>query len=140
VQDNGVGISAEILPRVAAPQACRRGRDAKRHQATALRRILVIVDSDDARQALRLLLEAWGHEVYEAVDGPAGVKGALDMKPEIVLIDLGLPALNSSEVTSRIRVHLRAPLSSSSRLPAIRKACIVHVPRSRAATAFWSSR
>jgi CheY-like chemotaxis protein len=63
-----------------------------------------------------VLLEASGHEVYEAFDGPAGVERALEAKPEVVLIDLGLPGLDGYEVAARIRA---TPACSAARLIAV---------------------
>src|SRR5262249_23214287 len=59
------------LPRIAAPQAQSQEGDGEHHKSIEGRRILLIEDNDDARDSLRVLLEASGHEVYEAVDGPA---------------------------------------------------------------------
>jgi CheY-like chemotaxis protein len=67
------------------------------------RRILLIEDNDDARESLRTLLEALGHEIYEASDGPAGVGKALEVQPDVIVIDLGLPELDGYEVAARIR-------------------------------------
>jgi two-component system, sensor histidine kinase len=67
------------------------------------RRILIIEDSHDARESLRLLLEAQGHHVREVGDGIRGVAIALAEHPEIVLIDLGLPGLDGYEVARALR-------------------------------------
>jgi PAS domain S-box-containing protein len=74
----------------------------------APRRILLIEDNADARECLRMLLQASGHEVYEAIDGPAGVAKAFAVKPDVVLIDLGLPGLDGYEVARRIRSAYRS--------------------------------
>ena len=67
------------------------------------RRVLIIEDNDDAREALRLLLESLGHQVTEADDGTRGLALALDRSPDVVLIDLGLPGLTGYEVARAIR-------------------------------------
>ncbi|OLB95217.1 MAG: hypothetical protein AUH30_15750 [Candidatus Rokubacteria bacterium 13_1_40CM_68_15] len=67
------------------------------------RRVLIIEDSADARESLRLLLEAQGHHVSEASDGTRGVAVALAEHPEVILIDLGLPGLDGYEVASALR-------------------------------------
>jgi PAS domain S-box-containing protein len=67
------------------------------------RRILIIEDSHDTRESLRLLLEAQGHQVSEASDGTRGVAVALAELPEVVLIDLGLPGLTGYEVARALR-------------------------------------
>jgi signal transduction histidine kinase len=70
----------------------------------ALRRsILVVEDNDDARDTLHRLLELTGHRVNVAADGAAGLAAALVSKPEVVLIDVGLPKMDGYEVARRIR-------------------------------------
>jgi PAS domain S-box-containing protein len=67
------------------------------------RHVLVVEDNDDAREALRLLLESLGHRVIEAGDGPHGLALALHHRPEVALIDLGLPGLDGYEVARALR-------------------------------------
>jgi CheY-like chemotaxis protein/anti-sigma regulatory factor (Ser/Thr protein kinase) len=70
---------------------------------TKRRRILVIEDNVDGRDALKELLQGQGHEVHTAGDGPAGVEEALAVSPEVVLIDIGLPGFDGYEVARRLR-------------------------------------
>ena len=72
-------------------------------QQAAPRRILIIEDNDDARDTLRAILEASGHEIHEAPDGPSGVAQAFLLRPDIILIDLGLPGLDGYQVAIQIR-------------------------------------
>jgi len=67
------------------------------------RRVLVIEDNADGRESLRLLLELLGHQVVAAEDGLQGVKMALAARPDVALIDIGLPGLDGYEVARRIR-------------------------------------
>ena len=67
------------------------------------RRILVVEDDEDGREMLRHLLQLSGHEVYEAEDGVRGLEQALALRPEVVLIDVGLPGLDGYQVARRIR-------------------------------------
>jgi PAS domain S-box-containing protein len=67
------------------------------------RRVLVVEDDEDGRQILRGLLELQGHEVYDAADGPAGVRQAEVVVPDIALLDIGLPGFDGFEVARRIR-------------------------------------
>jgi CheY-like chemotaxis protein len=71
--------------------------------APVRRRVLTIEDYADARESLRSLLELSGHEVREAADGPTGVELALRLRPDVVLIDIGLPGLDGYDVARRIR-------------------------------------
>ncbi len=67
------------------------------------RRILLVDDNQDAAQALRLLLEADGHEVRVAADGASGLELARTYRPEVVLLDIGLPKMDGYELARRIR-------------------------------------
>ena len=67
------------------------------------RRVLIIEDNADARESLRLLLESLGHRVVAAGDGPRGLSLALHHRPEVVLVDLGLPGLDGYEVARALR-------------------------------------
>src|SRR5437879_2259191 len=66
-------------------------------------RILVVEDNADARDMLLALLTLDRHEVVTAADGPAGVDAALRLRPNVALVDIGLPGLNGYEVARRIR-------------------------------------
>src|SRR6266404_10004907 len=72
-------------------------------QTASPRRILIVEDSRDSRDMLRYLLERAGHEVHEAADGPSGVDAILKVRPDIALVDVGLPGLDGYEVARRIR-------------------------------------
>ena len=67
------------------------------------RSILIVEDHDDAREALRALLELEGHEVAAAASGPQGVEMARRHVPDIALIDIGLPEVDGYEVARRLR-------------------------------------
>ena len=67
------------------------------------RRILVVDDNRDAAQALRLLLEGDGHEVRVASDGPGGLALAKEYRPDVALLDIGLPNMNGYELAQRMR-------------------------------------
>jgi two-component system, sensor histidine kinase len=70
-------------------------------------KVLLVEDNQDARTTLRMLLTiAYGHTVYEAADGASGVQSALELKPDVALIDVGLPDLDGYEVARRIRAVL----------------------------------
>jgi K+-sensing histidine kinase KdpD/CheY-like chemotaxis protein len=68
-------------------------------------RILVVEDNVDARETLRTVLGMLGHEVHEADDGPTGLAMALDVRPDLALIDIGLPGLDGYEVAQRLRTE-----------------------------------
>ena len=65
--------------------------------------VLVVDDNVDAAEALALLLESSGHDVRTVHDGPTALEAVLDYRPDVVLLDIGLPGLDGFEVASRIR-------------------------------------
>ena len=70
-------------------------------------KVLIVEDHHDARTTMRMLLSlSYGHVVYEAADGESGVRSALDLRPDVALIDLGLPDVDGTEVARRIRAVL----------------------------------
>jgi signal transduction histidine kinase len=71
--------------------------------STLARRVLVIEDNPDIRETLGMLLTLWGHGVEYANSGPAGIERAEGTRPDVALIDIGLPGLSGYEVARRIR-------------------------------------
>jgi signal transduction histidine kinase/CheY-like chemotaxis protein len=67
------------------------------------RRILVVDDNQDSAQSLATLLQMDGHETHTAYDGFEAMQAAKALRPDVVLLDLGLPRLNGYEVARRIR-------------------------------------
>ena len=74
---------------------------------TSALRVLLVDDNEDARMMLRTYLELRGHRVHEAASGPEAVEAALDVLPDLVLLDLGLPGFDGLEVSRRLREDLR---------------------------------
>ncbi len=72
-------------------------------------KVLIVEDNRDVRTTLRMLLTmALGHDVHEAADGLGAIRVALEQRPDVALIDLGLPDLDGYEVARRLRaVHSR---------------------------------
>ena len=75
---------------------------------TQLPTILIAEDNDDLRSMLRQLLEANGYRVLEAVDGREAVSVAMTERPELVLMDLGLPGTDGLSAVTEIREHISA--------------------------------
>jgi CheY-like chemotaxis protein len=65
-------------------------------------RILVVDDDGDTREALRTLLETRGYQVDEAPDGEIALQLAATIDPDIVILDIGLPAPDGFEVAARL--------------------------------------
>jgi signal transduction histidine kinase len=72
-------------------------------RATAQRRILVADDNQDARESLATLLSLSGHEVFRAQDGSDALQSAERHRPDVVLLDIGMPLANGYEVARSIR-------------------------------------
>ena len=67
------------------------------------RRVLLIEDSADARDMLRMMLELAGHVVYDAADGIRGLELFNTVHPDVGIIDIGLPRMDGYQVARKIR-------------------------------------
>jgi signal transduction histidine kinase len=68
-------------------------------------RILVVDDNQDSAISMTLLLELQGHEVHVAHAGPAALRVASDKKPDVILLDIGMPGMNGYEVAKQLRAQ-----------------------------------
>lgn len=68
-------------------------------------RILVVDHNHDSALSLAMMLSIMGHETRTAHDGESAVVSAETFRPEVILLDIGLPKLNGYEVAQRIREH-----------------------------------
>ena len=66
-------------------------------------RVLVVDDNVDAAQSLEMLLKALGHDVRTAYDGPTALQAAFDYRPNVKLLDIGLPGMDGYEVAKKMR-------------------------------------
>src|SRR5205085_2045571 len=71
--------------------------------AAPQRRVLVVDDNVEAAASLALLLGVAGHEVRVVYDGEAALAAVSAERPEVVLMDIGLPRLDGYEVARRLR-------------------------------------
>jgi len=71
---------------------------------------LIIDDETQIRHLLRMVLEARGYEVSEADEGATGLQEAAFHRPDVVLLDLGLPGLGGIEVLKRLREWSDVPV------------------------------
>jgi CheY-like chemotaxis protein/two-component sensor histidine kinase len=106
----GVGQGSEFVVRLplAKPQAAppaEAATDSQPHTQTKqpARRILVVDDNKDAAESFAKLLELAGHEVRMAHDGLEAVNLAGAFRPDVVLLDIGLPKLNGLDAARHIR-------------------------------------
>ena len=73
-------------------------------------RVLVIDDEAPIRRFLRASLAAHGYTVAEASTGREGINGVLAFRPDVVILDLGLPDIDGIDVTSQMREWTRVPI------------------------------
>jgi DNA-binding response OmpR family regulator/nitrogen-specific signal transduction histidine kinase len=74
-------------------------------KAARRRRVLVVDDNVDAAELLGEALSQAGHEVKREHDGESAVGAAAKFRPDVVLLDLGLPGMDGYEVARRLRTH-----------------------------------
>jgi two-component system CheB/CheR fusion protein len=68
-------------------------------------RILIVEDQVDSAEALAVALRLEGHEVRVAYDGETGLAAAAELKPDVALLDIGLPRLSGYAVATRLRAE-----------------------------------
>jgi two-component system KDP operon response regulator KdpE len=73
-------------------------------------RVLVVDDERPIRRFLRTSLEIHGYAVFEAIDGVDALAAVVNHRPDLVILDLGLPALDGVEVTRRLREWTQIPI------------------------------
>ena len=66
-------------------------------------RILVVDDSPDAAESLAIMLRLMGQDIQTAHDGVEAVQAAATFRPEVVLLDIGMPKMNGYESAQHIR-------------------------------------
>jgi signal transduction histidine kinase/ActR/RegA family two-component response regulator len=83
-------------------------RPAPRTAAAAVgpRRIVIVEDNTDVRELLRLKLQRLGHAVEAASDGINGLRQIVDGKPDLAVIDIGLPGIDGYQVAAEVRTQL----------------------------------
>jgi PAS domain S-box-containing protein len=102
----GAGTGSEFLVRLpvrAALPATRAEPPSEAATAAQPRHILVVDDSADAVESLAILLRCMGHRVDVARDGVEAVQAAGELRPDLVLLDIGMPRMNGYEAARRIR-------------------------------------
>ena len=102
----GQGQGSEFvvhLPILRTPEEVSHEPSEAQAEPSAPRRILIVDDNKDSADSLALLLEITGNKTYMAHDGVEAVEAIEKHRPEVVLLDIGLPKLDGHEVCRRVR-------------------------------------
>jgi signal transduction histidine kinase/ActR/RegA family two-component response regulator len=136
-RSKGIGHGSEFVVRLpgtdmasASPQPTASLRS--RPPATGLR-VLVVDDNEDAATMLAEALADGGHHTATALDGPAALETAAQFKPDVALLDIGLPVMDGFELARQFRSH---PGLESTRLVAVTGYGQKHDRRRSAAAGF----
>jgi CheY-like chemotaxis protein len=110
-RSDGVGEGAEFEVRIPLAKAQPKRIDEtklapKVADVSGPRHIVIVEDNADIRELLRLRLERLGHTIDAAADGPAGLQRIVDGKPDMALIDIGLPGIDGYQVAAEVRTKL----------------------------------
>jgi len=97
------------LPRAEARRTNHVSPAAVAPSSVSRKRIVIIEDDADGREALCMQLLMAGHEVHEAKDGQSGIEVVQRVRPDVVLLDIGLPGLDGYEVARRLKSRQDCP-------------------------------
>jgi signal transduction histidine kinase/CheY-like chemotaxis protein len=111
VSSDGVGKGSEFVIRLPLADPASKAAEATPCTATPSRpepsrRIVIVEDNPDVRELLRLKLPRLGHTVDAVSDGLSGVSTIVTARPDMALIDIGLPHLDGYQVASQVRSQL----------------------------------
>lgn len=111
-RSSGIGMGSEFIVRLPtgdtpAEKVLQERESGERFRAGPKCRILVVDDNQDAAASLATLLRLKGHEIQKAHDGVEAIQTAATFRPNVVLLDIGLPKMNGYEVAAQLRQHPR---------------------------------
>jgi PAS domain S-box-containing protein len=94
-------VQLPIIPQeLSAPEAPVKLNDAIH---SARRRVLIVDDNQDALTSLSMVVRALGSETFDAHDGLEAIESAKTFRPDVILMDIGMPRLNGYDAARRIR-------------------------------------
>jgi signal transduction histidine kinase/DNA-binding response OmpR family regulator len=96
-------VNLPAWSKACAPADALAGDEAERARNDSRRRILVVDDNVDAAKSLSMLLRMRGHETEVYFDGPSALEHAEAFRPDLVLLDIGLPGMDGYEVARCMR-------------------------------------
>ena len=71
------------------------------------RRILIVEDDFALRSMLALLMQSLGYEVFQEENGGAAVQKVLDLRPDLMLLDVNLPGMRGTEICAKVKSDTR---------------------------------
>jgi PAS domain S-box-containing protein len=105
-EGRGLGSEFEVrLPVLEAEEHYEEPESVAMPDDTSTRRILVVDDNRDSAESIATLLQLSGHRTYMAHDGLAAVEAAERYRPDVILLDVGLPKISGIDACRRIRAH-----------------------------------
>ena len=119
VRSPGIGQGAEFVVRLPVSPNAKAGDvtgSTVQRRAAGQLKILVVDDNVDLVQMLAMVLESAGHDVRKALDGRSAIAVAASYRPDVVLLDLGMPVMDGLEVAREFR---RNPEMANVRLVAL---------------------
>jgi len=112
VQSDGAGKGSELTVRLPITRAAEQGAPGSSLSGSPLAvgqhcRVLVVDDNVDAAESVAILLRLWSHDVDVAFNGSDALALIVKQKPELVILDIGLPGMSGYELARRIRSDRR---------------------------------
>src|SRR5215213_3193141 len=105
-------------------------------QHDRMRQVLIVEDNIDQAETLKMFLSMKGHQLQVASTGPAAIELARRQRPDVVLLDLGLPGFDGFEVARRLRqehgqtmriIAVSAYATESDRRESLEAGCELHL-------------
>ena len=108
VHSEGLGRGTEVvvrLPTIDGPVPLVPESSAEADYDPQPRRVLIVDDNIDSATSLARVLGLWGHDVWVAHSGPEAIEVAVARRPDLLLLDIGLPGMDGYEVAGILRTR-----------------------------------
>jgi PAS domain S-box-containing protein len=99
----GLGHGSEFVVRLPTSNKFPAATRQTQRRPSPRRKILVVDDNADAALTISTLLRTWGHDVLSVFDGPSALESVRNFKPDIVLLDIGMPGMSGYDVARHLR-------------------------------------
>jgi two-component system, chemotaxis family, CheB/CheR fusion protein len=86
-----------------ASSHCERGTQGKPESAATARKVLIVDDNVDACDSVAMILTAYGYDVRCLYDGLTVLPTAMQWRPDVIILDIGLPGMSGLEVSAQLR-------------------------------------